>query len=213
MLNHAAERFVAGGRFMTKRQQEILAFIRDFQEKHGFPPSQREIAQHFDITVRAVFDHLKAIEKKGAIKRFAGSSRGIQLIDQFPAKKLRRVPIVGRIAAGRPILAEENVEDDVVIDGERFSNGAHFVVKVQGDSMIEEHIVDGDLAIIKQQAQVEQGEIAAVEVDGEVTLKKLYRTARGIELRPANKNYHALVVTSGEVRVLGKYCGLIRVKR
>jgi repressor LexA len=200
---------------MTKRQQEVLEYIRDFQTKHGFPPSQREIAQHFDITVRAVFDHLKALERKGAIKRFAGSSRGIQMTDQVSAKlkQLRRVPVVGRIAAGKPILAEENVEDELVIDNVHFSNGSYFVVRVQGDSMIEEHILDGDMAIIKQQAQVEQGEIAAVEVDGEVTLKKLFRTSRGIELRPANKDYQPLILTSGEVRVLGKYCGLIRVRR
>jgi len=202
-----------GKEFMlTERQREILEFIKDYQAKHGFPPSQREMGEHFGITVRAVFDHLKALEKKGAIRRLAGSSRGIQLAEHAFAKP-RRVPIVGRIAAGRPMLAEENIEGDVVIDGERFSRGTHFVVKVQGDSMIEEHILDGDLAIIRQQAHVEQGEIAAVEVNGEVTLKKLYRTRRGIELRPANKNYRPIILTSGEVRVLGKYCGLIRVRR
>lgn len=197
---------------MTERQREILEFIKEFQAKRGFPPSQREMAEHFDITVRAVFDHLVALEKKGMIKRLAGSSRGIQLAEYAFAKP-RRIPIVGRIAAGKPIFAEENIEGETILDGERFSRGTYFAVKVEGDSMVEEHILNGDLAVIKQQVQVEQGEIAAVAVSGEVTLKRFHRTARGIELRPANRHYRPIVLTDGDVRVLGKYCGLIRVRR
>ncbi len=195
---------------MTGRQREILEFIKEFQARNGFPPSQREMASHFSITVRAVFDHLIALEKKGMIRRLAGSSRGIQLAMHAFAKP-RRIPILGRIAAGKPILAEENREGDTLIDGEHFSSGNYFAVKVEGDSMIENHILDGDLAIIRQQAHVEQGDIAAIAIDGGVTLKRFYRTRRGIELRPANKQYSPMVLTDGDVRILGKYCGLIRV--
>jgi repressor LexA len=197
---------------MTERQREVLEFIKRFHAERGLPPSLREIAEHFGIAVRAVQDHLKAIEKKGGIRRLPGRSRGIQLADHTFAKP-RRLPVLGRIAAGRPLLAEETVEGEVVVDGERFAKGNYFAVRVQGDSMIGEYILDGDLAIIRQQPRVESGEIAAVAVEGEVTLKRFYRTRQGVELHPANRKYRPIIVTGGEVRVLGKYCGLLRVRR
>lgn len=198
---------------MTERQREFLDFLKEFQAKQGFPPSQREVATHFGITVRAVYDHLRALEKKGHIRRLTGRSRGIQFTESALAG-LRRIPIVGYIAAGTPILTEENRDGEIAIDGARFARGQYFAVRVKGQSMIDAHILDSDLAIIRQQPHVEQGEIVAVAVDGEVTLKKFYRTRRGLELRPANRHYAPIVVTDKqEVRLLGKYCGLVRVRR
>lgn len=197
---------------MTERQREVFEFIKRFQAERGLPPSLREIGEHFGITLRAVQDHLAALERKGVLRRLPGRSRGLVLADHAVARS-RRIPIVGRIAAGRPLLAEETLDGEVVIDGERFARGTYFAVRVQGDSMIDEHILDGDLAIIRQQPRVESGEIAAVAIEGEVTLKRFYRTRRGVELHPANRKYRPLIVTGGDVRVLGKYCGLLRVSR
>jgi repressor LexA len=202
---------ISRGESMTERQRAVLEFIERFQAERGLPPSLREIAEHFGIAVRAVQDHLAALERKGVLRRLPGRSRGIVLADHVSAKP-RRIPILGRIAAGRPVLAEEALEGEVIIDGERFARGTYFAVRVQGDSMIEEHILDGDLAIIRQQPRVESGEIAAVAIEGEVTLKRFYRTRRGVELHSANRKYRPLVVTGGDVRVLGKYCGLLRVR-
>ncbi len=198
---------------LTDRQQEILAFIEDYVQRHGVPPSIRDIGQKFKIYPRAAHDHLRALERKGVIKRTPLKSRGVQL-----ARKSRTahqvpghtIPIVGPIAAGTPILAVENIEGGLVVDTNLFKGNEHFAVEVKGDSMIDDHILEGDYVILRKQSIAERGDVVAVLVDDEVTLKRFYPKGREIELRPANNRLQSLSFAADAVRILGKMVGLVR---
>lgn len=198
---------------LTARQREILEFIEDYVEQHGVPPSVRDIGAKFHIYPRAVHDHLRALERKGVIKRTPFKSRSLQLAKKpalSEAARGRPVPVVGRIAAGTPILAVENIEGGLVIDKELFKGDEFFAVQVKGDSMIEDHIQEGDYVILRRQATAEKGDVVAVLVDDEVTLKRFHSKGRQIELRPANKRLRPLRFGADEVRILGKMVGLVR---
>lgn len=192
---------------LTKRQQQVLKFIADFTAEHGFAPTVREIAQAMKIAIKGAQDHLAALQRKGYIERKSKTPRTIQITG---ATAPGRIPVLGRIAAGRPIEAIENVESTLPIPSDLFAKGELFALQVKGDSMKDEHILDGDLAIIKKQPTVHNGEIAAVAVDNEVTLKRFYLRGEKAELRPANDAYKTLVVPAGDVRIVGRYVGLLR---
>lgn len=189
---------------LTPRQEKVLAFVADYVRRKGFAPSVREVAAAMKIgTPKGAADHLKALERKGYIEREAGRPRAMRVSGG------QGIPVVGRIAAGSPILAAENLEGTVPAEPSAFGGGELFAVRVRGDSMIGDHILDGDLAVIRRQTRVEQGEIAAVLLGDEATLKRVYVRSGGVELKASNPAYRP-IRAGEEARVLGRFVGLIR---
>ena len=199
---------------LTERQTAILGFIVETIQTRGFPPTLREIGSAFNIrSTKGVNDHLAALERKGKIRRHADLSRGIEVVDMPSADAdVERLPLLGRIAAGAPLLATEHVEESFALD-EALCRGGDFMLTVQGDSMIEAHICDGDLILVHAQDSAEDGEIVAVLLDDEATVKRFYRAGHQIRLEPANVTMRPVVVdpTDVQVRVLGKVVGVFRV--
>ncbi len=196
---------------LTEKQEEILLFIKEKIRESGFPPTVREIGEQFGITVKGAYDHLKAIEKKGFIRCGQNKSRAIEiLIDRegvIPIDAVN-IPLLGRIAAGLPTLAEENIEDYLSFPASMFNRGEYFALKVKGDSMIGEGIHDGDMAIIKKQDAAQNGEIVAALLEDEATLKIFSKSGGKIQLLPANPAYKPIVTDS--VEILGKLAGVFR---
>jgi repressor LexA len=181
-------------RTLTVRQKEVLQFIIDYIRENEYPPTFREIGGALNITsTKGVTDHLDVLMKKGYINRSSNHSRAIRILkhpDMHPLSiPSGKIPLVGKIAAGSPIFDEGNIEEYLDLDPQLFGRGTVFALTVSGDSMIDEHIMNGDLAIVKKQDRVENGEIAAVMVEGmlpEATLKKYYRKNEMVELVAAN---------------------------
>jgi len=199
---------------LTERQQSILDFIIERIRARGFPPTLREIGLAFSIrSTKGVNDHLEALEKKGRIRRHAELSRGIELVDG-PGERadVRSLPLVGRIAAGTPLLASENVEQSLGLDASLVRSDGAFILRVQGDSMVNAHICDGDLIWVRPQDDAEDGEIVAVLVDDEATVKRFFREDGHIRLQPENDTMRSLVLDPADtpVRVLGRVMGVIR---
>jgi repressor LexA len=193
---------------LTERQRDIYDFIRSKIESRGYGPTVREIGLAFDIkSPNGVMCHLKALEKKGLIKREGFSARAIQLLDYRPESP--GLPFLGRVAAGTPTQAlphEERLEFK-----ELFSGPNNFVLRVQGQSMIEDHIEDGDFVVIQKRETAENGERVVAMINEEVTLKRIYREKNHIRLEPSNKNMDPIIVHSGEdARILGVLVGVLR---
>lgn len=196
----------------TPRQLEILRFIRDFRNKTGCSPTMQEIGDQLHLTKVTVFEHVGALEKKGLLTRGPKhSARSLQVSDDFvfDDERAARLPLAGRIAAGRPI---EAIEDNEVIDlNELFieSPGEKFVLEVTGDSMIEEQICDGDYVICRKQETARNGQtVVALLENGEATLKTFYREKNGIRLQPANPAYEPIYVPNCTIQ--GVVVGVIR---
>jgi len=199
---------------ITERQQAIYSYIKEFISLHKFPPTIREIGEKFDIkSTNGVRDALLSLERKGLIKKLSRQARSIELLQGAPTVvSAVQVPLIGRIAAGAPILAEENVEDSLAMDKALLPrSGQIFALRVQGDSMIGDGIFNGDLAIIRIQKNAERGQIIAALIDGNATLKHYYPSEEGIELRASNPAYSPIIVSEGEdFSIAGIYAGLIR---
>jgi repressor LexA len=197
---------------LTPRQRTIYEFLSTTIRQKGYAPSIPEIGQRFKITsTRGVFDHLQALERKGYIRRVG--KRAIEIINSSGRSALpeaKEIPIVGRVRAGVPILAEENIEGFLPVASELARGEETFALKVKGDSMIEDGIVDGDLVIITRQDTANNGDIVCALIGNEATLKRFYRKGNEVTLKPANKNYDPIVVSKGEFRILGKATGVIR---
>lgn len=198
---------------LTLRQASILDFIRDRKLRAGVTPTLDEIRGHFRLkAIGTVQDHLRAIEAKGYI-RHSRKSRSIE-ISGFEARDAVDVPIVGRIAAGKPLLAEENLEGRICVDRSLVRSAKVFALRVKGESMSGAGINDGDIAIIKEQPVAENGEIVAALVDGEATLKRFRKDASGrgrITLKPENPAFKPLHFGgSAGVSILGKLIGIYR---
>jgi repressor LexA len=200
---------------LTQRQQEVLDFIQTFSEAHGVPPTVREIGGRFRVTPRAAFDHLRALERKGYLRRRSTEGRTSRALTlAVPARAAREVPILGRIAAGAPLLAEENREGTLPLDpgwvGGRGDNV--FGLRVHGESMINAHIVEGDLVLVRRQDHAQAGDIVVALVDGEATVKRFGREPHAVVLKPEHPTMAPIVVREGEkdVRILGKVVGLVR---
>jgi len=204
---------------MTARQREVLEFIRIFVERHGVPPTVREIGERFRFTARAAFDHLRALERKGMLERRVTGKRASRTL-VLPAQRGSRrteaagIPLLGRIAAGAPITAVENHEDTIPLRPEWLGTGGQdvFALRVRGDSMIEAHIVDGDLVLVRKQETAGSGDIVAAMVDGEATVKRFGRENGAVVLRPEHPTMKPIVVGAGhgDFRILGKVVGVIR---
>ncbi len=191
---------------LTPRQREIYEFLKDKILNRGYGPTVREIGAHFDIkSPNGVMCHLKALEKKGLITRESHMSRAIQLTES-PQHRMS-LPLAGQIAAGSPVLAEEDTER---IDfGDLFDTEDHFCLKVKGDSMIEDHISEGDFVVVNKQSSCRDGEIVVALVDGqEATLKRFYKEANRVRLEPANSSMKPIYANN--VDILGVVVGVIR---
>jgi repressor LexA len=206
-------------REMTARQREVLEFVRSFSDRHGVPPAVREIAERFGFTARAAFDHLRALERKGMLeRRVTGkrASRSLVLPGRHPRHRPGpdAIPVLGRIAAGQPILAVENREDSVPLRPEWLGAQGRdvFALRVSGDSMVGAHILDGDLVLVRRQETATPGEIVAALVDGEATVKRFAREGQSVVLRPEHPTMKPIVVGPDrpDFRVLGKVIGVLR---
>ena len=202
---------------LTDRQRQALDYITDCLTVRGYPPTLREIGEHMGIrSTNGVNDHLKALERKGYLVREELKSRALRPVDLKEPREEIEVTILGRVAAGAPILAEENVVDRVVVD--RYFLGAVkakdvFGLVVHGESMIEDGIFDGDYIFVRKQSTAEAGEIVVVMLDGEATCKRYYPEGDRIRLQPANAAMDPIFVRRSDFRnvdILGKVVGVYR---
>ncbi|WP_338765395.1 transcriptional repressor LexA [Massilia sp. METH4] len=219
---------------LTARQEQILNLIRDAIESTGFPPTRAEIAAELGFkSANAAEEHLKALARKGAIEITAGTSRGIRLLGervapsagassgpapalsdqlpQVPAGLLMQLPLIGRVAAGSPILAQENLENSYSVDPALFSAKPDFLLKVRGESMRDVGIMDGDLLAVKKVDNAKNGQIVVARIGNEVTVKRYRRTGSTIELLPENPDFKVITVTpEDEFALEGLAVGLLR---
>jgi len=197
---------------LTERQQDILEFIRSTVDTRGIPPTMREIGAKFGIrSTNGVEGHLAALERQGLITREKGKSRGVAL--PSVGRSTVVIPLLGRVAAGSPVLSPENKEGELSVDSALFSlknNHDLFALKVRGDSMIEAHIMDGDTLIVHAQPLAQNGDISVVLVDGEATVKRFYAEKNRIRLQPENRGMKPLYVDHGDVQIVGIVVGVIR---
>jgi repressor LexA len=217
---------------LTLRQKEIFDFVRSFIKERGYPPSVREIGEHFNIYPRAAFDHLKALEKKGYLKRRSSMSRGLEVLvfqegepygpyqragssGEYSKREarlpIREIPILGKVAAGKPTLAVEHVEGTIPLPTEWVKGKEIFLLKVRGDSM-SPYILPDDYVVVRSQPSAENGDVVVTLVGEEATVKRFFKKGTKIELRPDNERWEIIQVEerSGEVQILGKVIGVFR---
>ena len=203
---------------LTIKQKNVLDFIVRMIQDRGYPPTIREIGVEFSISsTNGVRDHLKALVKKGYINRSPHTSRGIELNEYMPRNLPIadgiRVPVLGNVAAGQPILAVENIDTFLTLDKLLVKSEGTFALKVRGDSMINAGILDGDYVLVRQQPTADRGEIVAVIIDDEATVKRYYPEDDYIRLQPDNDAIEPIIVekSSGEFRIVGKVVGVVRM--
>lgn len=200
---------------LTKRQQQILDFILTEIHKKGYPPSVREIGKAIGLSSSStVHSHLAALEKKGYIRRDPSKPRALEVLDfrdtevAIMPDKIRTVPLVGEIAAGQPILAQENIEDVFPLPKDLVTSENTFALKVKGDSMIEAGIFEGDYLVVKQQKTADNGDIVVAMIEDEATVKRFYKENDMVRLQPENPSMEPIL--TNEVIILGKAVALIR---
>ncbi len=201
---------------LTERQQSILDFINSYVEENGFPPSVREIGGHFGIYPATVQDHISALERKGYLQKKRFQSRTLSV----PASSRRSaerpgIPIVGRVAAGLPLLAQENVEDMIQLPKDWAPAGA-FLLKVQGNSMEGAHILDGDYVLVHPRENAVNGEIVVALIGDEATVKRFYRSETRVTLKAENPKYKPIEIERSEAasfKIVGKVMGVLRVMK
>ena len=195
---------------LTKRQDEVLTFIINFINTSKYPPTMREIASNFNITVNGAYDHVKALEKKGKIHCDVNRSRAIGIIkEKEDLEEIIEIPLLGNVAAGKPLMSEENFDGYIKIPSSNLGRGTHFALIVRGDSMQDIGIMDGDTAIMVNRQTAENGDIIVAMVNDEaVTLKRFYKEKNRIKLKAENPVYPPIY--SQNVRILGKLQYLIR---
>lgn len=180
---------------LTPRQAEILQLIKDYQQETGMPPTRAEIALRLGFkSANAAEEHLKALAKKGVIEMLPGTSRGIRLIEDEAAPEQLGLPLIGKVAAGQPILAAEHVQDHYQIDAHLFKPHADFLLRVQGMSMQDIGILDGDLLAVHKTGQAEHGQVVVARVDDEVTVKRFQRDGHQVFLLPENADFDVIKV-------------------
>ncbi|MFN0150285.1 MAG: transcriptional repressor LexA [bacterium] len=206
-------------RNLTERQEEIYAFLIEYIEERGFPPSIRDITKRFGFkSPKAAADHLAALERKGFIKRERELSRAIEIPARTAAAARERerntvdLPLVGRIAAGSPILAVENVDEVLTLDSSLVHGDGTFLLRVVGDSMIDAHIQEGDFIVVKPQESAIAGEIVVALVGDEATVKRFFPEEDRVRLQPENPRHAPIIVdpASEEFRIVGRVVGLVR---
>jgi len=202
---------------LTGRQREILELIRSTVADRGYPPSVREIGESVGLSSPStVHSHLSSLVEYGYLRRDPSKPRAIEVVDPSAGSEnlhrvaTRDVPLVGHVAAGSPILAQEHVEEVFPLPESLVGRGPVFMLKVRGDSMIEDGILDGDFVVIKQQSEARNGDLVAAMVDGEeATVKRFERSGDTVTLHPANPNYEPMVFTGG-VEIVGVVVSVLR---
>ena len=196
---------------LTTRQKAIYDFLVKTIREKGFAPSIHEIGRQFKIaSTNGVSDHLKALERKGYIRRVG--KRAIEVVNALGKTVLsatREVPILGKVPAGKPLFSEENIEGLLTVPDD-MGSGKLFALQVKGDSMIGAGILDGDKVILKQQGTAENGEIVCAVINGEATLKRFFKKDGVITLKAENEKYAPIMVSEGEFRIVGRVVGLLR---
>jgi repressor LexA len=193
---------------LTKKQKEVLDFITDYVRENNFSPTQKEIQENFGFkSLGSVQDYIKYLTQGGYLQNDSHSVRG--LMPATVQQNTEEIPLLGNVAAGVPIEAIENT-NMISVPTHMLGRGTHYALRVQGESMIEEGILSGDVAIIKHQTQAENGQIVVAVIDNETTLKRFYKKAKQIELHPANKTMKPIVVKDRECEIRGLLVGLIR---
>ena len=209
---------------LTARQREVLEFVRQFMTTAGYPPTVREIGAHFGFVPRSVFDHLKALERKGYLRRDPAKSRSLQILETTPGMALgtrhsalsappyRELPILGRVAAGQPLLSDQNLEGTSVVPQDWVNGDEAFLLKVQGDSMIGAHICPGDQALVRRQSTADNGDIVVALLNDEATVKRIFFRPDGVVLQPENPSIAPIQVKKNEksFQIVGKVIGILR---
>ena len=198
---------------ITERQKEVLTFISQFTEDNVCPPTVREIGEHFGISLRAVQDHITALQKKGYISQTQKRSRSIRVLvdlrERAPELYVGKVPLLGNVAAGRPLLSEENLDGYVNLTEPFVRPGkSYFALRVRGQSMINAGILDGDLAVIEQSSTALDGQIVVAVIDDAITLKRYYKEPGRVRLQAENPDFPAIYST--DVRVVGILSNIVR---
>lgn len=197
---------------LTPRRAAILEFIRERIAEQGQPPSLAEIAEAFGFASRSVArKHITALSEAGLIEVVPNQARGIRLADRPPRPDLLEIPVLGRVAAGTPIGPDADLHGHLMLDRATFSRVPDYLLRVQGDSMIEDGILDGDLVGVLQSAEASNGQIVVARLDGEVTIKRFERNDEVIRLLPRNPAYAPIVVgPDRDLAIEGVFCGLVR---
>ena len=200
---------------LTERQTRILDYIRDVSKKRNYPPSVREIGEAVGLSSSStVHNHLNQLERRGLIKRDPSKSRTVQLVADAEMDEKRRnavsIPVVGNVAAGSPILAEQNIEDHILLSPELAKDG-YFLLRVRGDSMVNAGILEDDLVLVRPQHEATNGSIVVALVDGDATVKRFERSNGHVRLIPENPAYEPIVTTN--VSLVGIVRGVIRLFR
>jgi repressor LexA len=200
-------------RQITDRQKEVLTFISDFTEENSYPPTVREISEHFSISLRAVQDHIAALQKKGYLSLCQKRSRSIRVLVDEREKEIKpfisKVPLLGTVAAGKPLLSEENLDGYVNLTEPFVRPGKnYFALRVRGTSMIGAGILEGDLAVIEQTADAVDGQIVVAVIDDDITLKRYYKEATRVRLQPENPAFQAIYCQ--DVRIVGTLSNIVR---
>ena len=196
---------------LTLRQQEVLEYIKKYIRTYKYPPTIREVAEHLQVSVKGAYDHLKALQRKQAIKCNLNRSRAIEVMgegDVYERDAHRAVPILGSVAAGKPLFAEENIDGTLMVPQGYLRSGKYFALRVRGDSMKDAGIFDGDITVVRHQANAENGDIVVALVDDAATLKRFYLEKNRVQLKSENPAYPPIYTQN--VRVLGKLLFLIR---
>jgi repressor LexA len=196
---------------LTKKQDRIFGFVRKHVQDIGYPPTVREIGTAFGISEKGAHDHLNAIEKKGYIRRVPKKPRAIEILEFVPQKLPQtavEVPIVGRVAAGEPVLASENLDGTLPVPREVVKEDTCFALRISGQSMIDAGIFEGDLVIVRSQNYADAGDIVVALLDEEATVKRFFRDGNKIRLQPENSVMSPIIVD--DAQILGKVVGLFR---
>lgn len=196
---------------LSSKQREVYEFLKKYSQEKGYPPAVREICEAVGLSsTSTVHGHLKRLEKKGLIKRDATKPRALEIVEFVNRKKeMIDIPIVGKVTAGEPILAVENIEDTFTIPLNYIKNRNDlFILKVKGESMIDAGILDGDLAIIEKTESVLNGDIVVALIDNSATIKRFFKEKDHIRLQPENKTMSPIIVK--DCRILGKLVGIYR---
>lgn len=197
---------------ISPKQQEILEYIKSQILERGFPPAVRDICEAVHLkSTSSVHSHLETLEKNGYIRRDPTKPRAIEILDDsfnFTRREMVNVPILGRVAAGEPILADQNIENYFPIPMEYMPNNQTFMLKVKGESMINAGILDGDMVLVEQRATARDGEIVVALIEDGATVKTFYREDKMIRLQPENDTMDPIMVT--DVHILGKVIGVFR---
>ena len=197
---------------ISAKQKEILEYIKQSILSHGYPPAVREICEAVHLkSTSSVHSHLESLERKGYIRRDPTKPRAIEILDdsfQLLRKEMVNVPIVGKIAAGSPLLAVENIESYFPIPSEYLPNAQTFLLEVKGESMINAGIFDGDMVIVEQQPTADNGDIVVAMIEDSATVKRFYKEDGYYRLQPENDTMDPIIVS--EVSIIGKVVGLYR---